>query len=50
MATIVTFAGTVRSIWIRFARRDTGAEALAGLGPNLRKEAGLAPENGTWMR
>lgn len=50
MAAIAAFAAAVKSIWTRFAGRDTTAEALAGLGPNLRKEAGLAPEAGTWMR
>ena len=44
MATIATLAAAVRSIWTRFAGRDTAADAMAGLGPNLRKEAGLAPE------
>ena len=46
----LAFAAALRSIWTRFAGRGAAAEALAGLGPNLRKEAGLAPEAGAWMR
>ena len=47
MAAIATAS---RSIWNRFAGRDATAEALAGLGPNMRKEAGLPPETGAWLR
>jgi hypothetical protein len=50
MAAIAAFAAVLKSVWIRLAERDAAAAAMAGLGPNLRKEAGLAPETGTWMR
>jgi hypothetical protein len=50
MAAIATFAVAFKSAWARFAGRDSTAESLAGLGPNLRKEAGLAPEAAAWPR
>jgi hypothetical protein len=43
MAAIAAFFAAIRSVWTRFAERATTAEALAALGPNLRKEAGLSP-------
>ncbi len=46
MTAIATLAAAVRSIWTRFAGRDTAADAMAGLGPNLRKEAGRPPVTG----
>ena len=45
MTAIAAFAAALKSIWTRFAERDTAA-AVAGLGPNLRKEAGLPPVTG----
>lgn len=45
MAAIATFAAAVKSIWSRLAERDATA-AMAVLGPNLCKEAGLAPGTG----
>jgi hypothetical protein len=50
MAAIATFAAALKSIWTRFVERDATAAAMAGLGPNLRKEAGLPPETGAWSR
>ena len=49
-AIAANIAAALKSAWTRVAARDTVAEALAALGPNLRKEAGLAPETGAWMR
>ena len=50
MATIATLAAALKSAWTRLAERGALADATAGLGPNLRKEAGLAPETASWMR
>lgn len=44
MAAIAAFAAAVRSAWTRFAGDAATTDAMAGLGPNLRKEAGLPPE------
>ena len=49
MTAIAAFAAALKSIWTRFAERDT-TPAMAGLGPNLRKEAGLPAETGSWPR
>lgn len=43
MAAIATFAAALKSTWTRLAERDATAASMAGLGPNLRKEAGLLP-------
>lgn len=43
-AITAAFAAAVRSAWTRLAGHDAAA-AMAGLGPNLRKEAGLPPES-----
>ena len=46
-AVAAAFAAAIKSAWTRLAeRRAAAADAVAGLGPNLRKEAGLAPETG----
>ena len=50
MTAIAAFAAAIKSIWARFAERDATAAAMAGLGPNLRKEAGLPPETDSWPR
>ena len=46
MTAIAAFAAALKSTWTRFAERRATARAMAGLGPNLRKEAGLAPQSG----
>ena len=45
MTAFATLATAVKLVWTRLAERDTAA-AVAGLGPNLHKEAGLSPETG----
>jgi hypothetical protein len=46
MTTFAAFTAAIRSAWTRLAGRAATAETMAGLGPNLRKEAGLASETG----
>lgn len=46
MTAITTLAAAIASACTRLAGPDTAAVAMAGLGPNLRKEAGLPPETG----
>jgi len=46
MTAIATLAAAFKSLWPRFPARD----ALAGLGPNLCKEAGVMPQGDAWMR
>ena len=41
---IATVAAAIGSAWAHFAERDATASTMAGLGPNLRKEAGLPAE------
>ena len=50
MAAIAALAAAIRSVWTRLAGRAAAADATAGLGPNLRKEAGLPPETASWPR
>ena len=40
---------SVASLWARLARRDAAPDRLAGLGPNLCKEAGLS-DGASWTR
>ncbi len=47
---MAAIAAALKSAWTRLAGRAATADALAGLGPNLRKETGLAPEAASWMR
>lgn len=42
MTAISPFAAAFKSIWTRLAGRAAAAGALAHLGPNLCKEAGVA--------
>lgn len=46
MTAVATSAAAIKAVWTRFVERAAVSEAMAGLGPNLRKEAGLAPEAG----
>jgi hypothetical protein len=48
MLAIAAFAAASKSAWARLAERAATAEAMAGLDPNLREEAGLAPEAAAW--
>ena len=41
---VINIVAAVKSAWTRIAARGTAAEVLAALGPNQRKEAGLAPD------
>ena len=44
-------AAALKSAWTRLAERGAAAaDATAGLGPNLRKEAALPPQAASWMR
>lgn len=51
---MTAIAAAIRSAWTRFAERSATTEAMASLGPNLRKEAGLPPEMASrvpaWLR
>ncbi len=43
---MIAIAAALKSAWTRLAGRAAAADATAGLGPNLRKEAGLPAETG----
>jgi hypothetical protein len=47
---MTAIAASLSLVWARLAGRDTAPERLAGLGPNLCKEAGLLPEARSWVR
>lgn len=50
MAAIAAFTAAAKSAWTHLAERAGTADATADLGPNQRKEAGLAPGTASWVR